>query len=42
MAKNGSFPVKPFGAFTHHRRPENVPAGIFLSTVVFVDYRMKV
>jgi len=27
MAKNGSFPMKPFGAFTHHRRPEKCSRG---------------
>jgi hypothetical protein len=29
MAKNGSFPMKPFGAFTHHRCPEKCSRGYF-------------
>jgi hypothetical protein len=29
LAKNGSFPMKPFGAFTHHGRPEKCSRGHF-------------
>jgi hypothetical protein len=43
MAKAGYFPMKPFGAFTHHRCPEKCSHRYFLPLIViFLDYRMKV